>query len=112
MVRLTALSENFAVSSFLEEYKILRPLGSGTMGQVYKAQDTVLGRSVAVKFLLAENPNEAACERFLIEARAIARIQHPNVLSIYRVGVVNGRPYLVGEFLRGQSLDKATLPMP
>lgn len=59
-----------APPSQVDEYKIIRPLGSGTMGQVYKAQDTVLGRSVAVKFLLAENPTEAACERFLIEMPA------------------------------------------
>lgn len=106
------LSTNNVPPIQVDEYKIIRPLGHGSMGQVYQALDTVLGRLVAVKFLASESPSDSARERFLIEARAIARLQHPNVLSIYRVGVLDGRPYLVGEFLRGQSLDRARLPMP
>ena len=94
----------------VDEYELIRPLGRGATGQVYQALDTVLGRVVAVKFLAAENPTEAARERFLIEARAIARVQHPNIVSIYRVGIINGRPYLAQEFLRGQSLDNCSLP--
>ncbi len=54
----------------VDEYQIIRPLGRGATGQVYQALDTVLGRSVAVKFLASESPSEAACERFLIEMRA------------------------------------------
>lgn len=96
----------------VDEFEIIRALGSGASGQVYQAFDTLLGRAVAVKFLGAESPNAAAGERFLIEARAIARLQHPNVLSIYRVGVSDGHPYLVEEFVRGQSLDRIRLPMP
>ena len=90
----------------------MRPLGRGAMGQVYQALDRVLGRKVAVKFIAHASPSEAVRERFLVEARAIARVQHPNVVSIYRVGVVDGRPYLVSEFVHGQSLDKMRLPMP
>ncbi len=82
------------------------------MGQVYLAVDKVLGREVAVKFLTAANSGETARERFLIEARAIARLHHPNVLSIYRVGLAADRPYLASEFVRGQSLDKLALPLP
>jgi len=82
------------------------------MGQVYQAFDRVLGRTLAVKFLVSETPSDAARERFLIEARAIARLQHPNVLLIYRVGFVDGRPYIASEFVRGQSLDKIPHPMP
>lgn len=82
------------------------------MGQVYQAYDTLLGRLVAVKFLSSTNPDETTRERFVIEARAIARLAHPNVLSIYRVGWAGGRPYLASEFLRGQSLDKVGPPLP
>lgn len=96
----------------VDEYEILHPLGSGASGQVFQAFDTVLGRMVAVKFLASQSANEASSQRFLIEARAIARVQHPNVLSIYRVGLYEGRPYLVEEFLRGQSLDKVKPPLP
>lgn len=95
----------------IDEYEIIRPIGRGATGQVYQALDTVLGRSVAVKVLASEQPSQAACNRFLIEARAIARVQHPNVLAIHRVGVIDGRPYLVEEFLRGESLDQVPLPM-
>lgn len=96
----------------VDEYEIIRSLGGGAMGQVYLAQDAVLGRPVAVKFIAQDNPSDASRERFLIEARAIARLQHPNVLAIYRVGLVNGQPYLASEFVRGQSLDKLALPLP
>lgn len=96
----------------VDEYELIRPLGRGATGQVYQALDTVLGRVVAVKFLAAANPTEAARERFLIEARAIARVQHPNIVSIYRVGILQGRPYLAQEFLRGKSLDHCALPHP
>ena len=85
----------------VDEFEILRPLGQGSMGQVYQARDTVLGRPVAVKFLATDSPTPAARKRFLTEARAIARVQHPNILSIYRVGICGERPYIAGEFLSG-----------
>lgn len=100
-----------APPSRVDEYQIICPLGSGAMGQVYQALDTVLGRPVAIKFLASESSTEQARERFLIEARAIARVQSPHVLSIYRVGVIGGRPYLAEEFLRGKSLDRMPLPL-
>lgn len=96
----------------VDEYEIIRPLGQGAMGQVYEAVDTLLGRPVAVKFIAKESSSATARERFLVEARAIARLQHPNVVSIYRVGVVDGWPYLVSELVRGQSLDRVVLPIP
>ncbi|MFO0580234.1 MAG: protein kinase [Polyangia bacterium] len=96
----------------IDEYEIQRPLGAGSMGQVYQALDTMLGRLVAVKFIASASPGEAARERFLVEARAIARLHHPNILSIYRVGIFEGRPYLVSEYLSGTSLDKVALPLP
>lgn len=95
----------------VDEYEIVAPLGQGAMGQVYQAVDTLLGRPVAVKFIAQEGSSATARERFLVEARAIARLQHPNVVSIYRVGVVGGWPYLVSELVRGQSLDRVALPL-
>ena len=73
-------------------YRLVRGLGRGGMGQVYLAYDTVLERPTALKVLDAGLPGSTARERFLVEARAIARLQHPNVVAIYRVGEVQGRP--------------------
>ncbi|RKG82010.1 hypothetical protein D7W82_27175 [Corallococcus sp. CA049B] len=94
------------------EYRLLQPLGRGAMGEVYLAHDTVLDRLVAVKFIAGVAPDEVQRERFRTEARAIARVQHPNVVGIHRVGEVKDRPYLVSEFLRGQSLDRLPRPLP
>ncbi|CAM3775301.1 SUMF1/EgtB/PvdO family nonheme iron enzyme [Corallococcus sp. ZKHCc1 1396] len=94
------------------EYRLVRPLGRGAMGEVYLAHDTVLDRWVAVKFITGVAPDEVQRERFRTEARAIARVQHPNVVGIHRVGEVRDRPYLVSEFLRGESLDRLARPVP
>ena len=90
---------------------IVRPLGEGSMGQVYLAEDAVLARLVAIKFIAAIDPDLAARQRFLMEARAAARIQHPNVVSIYRVGELQDRPYIVSELVRGTSLAAVARPM-
>ncbi|APR82886.1 Serine/threonine protein kinase [Minicystis rosea] len=93
------------------KYGIERIVGSGGMGQVYRAWDGDLQRSVAVKFILGIEPDATARQRFMVEARATARIQHPNVLTIYDVKEFDGRPYLVMEFLSGKTLDKITKPV-
>ncbi len=89
-----------------DEYRLLRPIGQGGMGQVYLGQDLLLDRTVAVKFISAVEPDAHSRQRFLTEARAIARLQHPNVVSIYRVGEVDGRPFLVSELVHGKSLSR------
>jgi formylglycine-generating enzyme required for sulfatase activity len=94
------------------EFRLVRPLGRGAMGVVYLAQDRSLDRQVAVKFIAAHQPNAQAREHFQIEARAIARLQHPNVVTVFRVGEVGGHPYLVSEYLVGQSLAELALPLP
>ncbi len=94
----------------VEEYRLREPLGRGAMGQVYRAYDERLERAVAIKFLLGDDA--AAHERFATEARAIARLSHPNVVAIHRVGEHEGRPYLVSEFVRGTGLDRLPRPLP
>ena len=94
-----------------DEYRLLRPLGAGAMGQVFLAQDTVLDRAVAVKFLAGGGGDPVHQARMLVEARAIARLQHPNVVSVYRVGAVDGRPYLVSELVRGVPLSQLAKPL-
>src|SRR5438552_2881995 len=95
-----------------EEYRLVRLIGRGSMGQVYLAHDTVLDRPVAIKFIGALELHPDARTLFLIEARAAARLQHPNVVAIHRVGEVTGRPFIVSEFVHGVSLDKVPKPVP
>jgi serine/threonine protein kinase/formylglycine-generating enzyme required for sulfatase activity len=94
-----------------EEYRLVRLLGRGTMGEVYLAHDSLLDRQVAVKFVQAASDPAARAE-FLDEARAVARLQHPNVVAIFRIAEVAGHPYLVSEYVRGRPLDKLDRPAP
>ncbi|WP_224363500.1 bifunctional serine/threonine-protein kinase/formylglycine-generating enzyme family protein [Hyalangium versicolor] len=93
-----------------DEYRLVRLIGRGRTGRVYLAHDTLLERPVAVKFIPALGQNALA--RFLVEARAAARIQHPNVVTLYRVGQLEDQPYLISEFIRGVSLDRLAKPVP
>ena len=91
-----------------KRYHVVRLLGDGGMGAVYKAADTVLRRFVAIKLLhagTAENPS--AVERFVREARSSAAIGHPNIIDVLDFGYEGKRPYLVMEYLRGRSLSEA-----
>jgi serine/threonine protein kinase/pimeloyl-ACP methyl ester carboxylesterase/hemoglobin-like flavoprotein len=107
-----AAEHDWVPPAALDGFRVVRHLGRGGMGTVYLGHDDVLDRPVALKFLAAAEPSAPARDRFLIEARAIARLQHPNVVGIYRVGEVSGRPYLAYELISGQSLDELPRPMP
>ena len=87
-------------------YSIVDVVGKGGMGVLYRAQDTVLERDVAHKMMLVDFSNDAATrERFQRAARAVARLQHRNVVTIHELGEVEGTPYIVMELLGGQDLD-------
>jgi eukaryotic-like serine/threonine-protein kinase len=89
----------------LGPYEIQSPLGAGGMGEVYRARDTRLDRTVAIKILPAHlSSNPEAKQRFEREARAISSLNHPNICTLYDVGHQDGIDYLVMEFLEGETL--------
>ena len=97
--------------SQIEEYRVLGPLGRGATGSVYLARDLLLDREVAIKFVDVEG-DRAWQHQLILEARAIAKLQHRNVVAAYRVGQLLGRTYLVTELVRGQALDQLPRPLP
>lgn len=93
-----------AAGSILRHYEVIRPLGSGGMGTVYLARDRSLGRLVAIKFI--NELTNARTSRFLVEARAMARINHPNIIVIHELGEHFDQPYIVLEYLEGQTFEE------
>ncbi|HEY6039657.1 MAG TPA: serine/threonine-protein kinase, partial [Kofleriaceae bacterium] len=85
-------------------YEVVDALGEGGMGEVYRARDTRLGREVAIKILRADRIDEEQRRRFQREARTIAGLDHPNLLTIFDIGTERDTDYLVTELLRGETL--------
>src|SRR5690242_4184883 len=89
----------------LGPYEIIAPLGAGGMGEVYRARDARLNREVALKILPPEvSGDPSRRQRFEIEARAVAALNHPNIVAVYDVGAENGVSYFVSELVDGRSL--------
>jgi len=111
MTRIAARAEEevearpvLGTGSTVHQYELIREIGSGGMGTVYLARDTRLGRRVAIKFL--HTVDGELNQRFLLEARATASCEHENIVGIHEVGEHGGAPFMVLEYLQGQSLKK------
>src|SRR5215472_6082350 len=106
---------SLASGSRLGPYEILAPLGAGGMGEVYRARDTRLERTVAIK-VLAHNVEGRAelFQRFEREAQTISTLNHPNICTLHDVGTHEGLPYLVMEYIEGETLGKRLMrgPLP
>src|SRR5437868_9978619 len=100
---LTSMSESM-IGRTVSHYRIVEKIGEGGMGVVYLAEDTLLGRHVAIKTLTIK-PGQNSKHfrtRFLREARAVSALSHPNIATIHDYGEIKDEPYIVMEFVRGE----------
>ncbi len=92
-------------SSAIGRYVIDAELGRGGMGVVYRAHDPALDRSVAIKMLLPDESDPESTDRFVREARVVARLRHPGIVSVHEAGVSGGRPFIVMDLVAGEDLE-------
>ncbi|MBK8780702.1 MAG: protein kinase, partial [Anaerolineales bacterium] len=97
-------------TTLLNRYKIDSELGKGGMGVVYKAHDTLLHRTVAIKFLNTDGIGTEGRSRLIQEARAVAQLNHPNIVSVFDAGETEGNPFIVMEFVPGNTLKGIAAP--
>jgi serine/threonine protein kinase len=109
--RMSASDPELAAGQRIGHYEILSTLGKGGMGEVYLAQDTKLSRQVALKILPgAFAQDHERLKRFEQEARAASALNHPNILTIFEIGEVDGRHYIATEFIAGETLAQRLAP--
>jgi len=107
---------SLASGSKLGPYEIVSPVGAGGMGEVYRARDTRLDRTVAIKILPAQfSSDPVRKQRFEREARAVSALNHPHICTLHDVGSQDGTEFLVMEYLEGETLaarlEKGPLPV-
>ena len=103
-----SVKKKFQPGDSIDHYTILSELGQGGMGIVYKAQDTILNRIVAIKIMLnlATAYPQIALKRFQREAEICAKLKHPYIVSVYTVGEYNSFPYIVMEYIEGVPINQ------
>src|SRR5216117_1072696 len=95
---------SLTVGNRLGPYEVVALLGTGGMGEVYRAHDSRLNRDVAIKVLARTGSDPARQRRFTDEAQAASALNHPNILTVYDVGTHDGTPFIVSELVEGTSL--------
>ncbi|MDQ3816702.1 MAG: UvrD-helicase domain-containing protein [Acidobacteriota bacterium] len=105
--KLKPSGDPLAEGTLIAHYRVIEPLGMGGMGAVYKAHDEKLGRVVALKVLTPEALSQSdRRRRFLQEARAASALNHPHILTVYEIGEAEGLPYIVMEYVEGETLRR------
>ena len=103
----TTVTSLVPAKTYLGRYVIEQPIGAGGMGEVYRAKDTRLQRTVAIKLLLREAANDSITRRrFLNEARAASALNHPNIVVLYDICTEENKDFLVMEFIAGRTLKE------